>query len=103
MRRGQVVQGDSAGASLPYDAWGLRTLLLQRLPGEFGGLYGDSTTLVLLVTRGHESEVEVVKTEFDASHLRGGRPTYRIDEVTTPLVRLEELALIRHQGHQCPR
>jgi hypothetical protein len=66
-------------------------LLLQRLPGEFGGLYGDGGTLVLLVTRGHESEVEVVKKEFDASNPRGGRPTYRIDEVNTPLVRLEDL------------
>jgi hypothetical protein len=66
-------------------------LLLQRLPGEFGGVYGDSGTLVLLVTRGHQSEVEVVKEEFEASNPRGERSTYRIDEVTRPLARLEDL------------
>jgi hypothetical protein len=66
-------------------------LLLQRLPDEFGGVYWDSGTLVLLVTSGHQSEVEVVMEEFEASNPRGGRPTYRIDEVTRPLTRLESL------------
>jgi hypothetical protein len=66
-------------------------LLLQRLPGVFGGLYGDGGTLVLLVTSGHQSEVEAVKEQFETSNPRGGRPTHRIDEVTRPLARLEDL------------
>jgi hypothetical protein len=72
----------------------LRTSLLQRLPGEFGGLYMDSGTLVLLVTSGHQSEVEAVKEEFDAARRLGGRPTHRIDEVARTLARLEDLRTV---------